>query len=264
MSRAGSATRSQTAGRAAFTIDAQTGRLLVENPKRLPDGLRDALENRLGAGVAIACASPGRALTLPPTSADELAAGPSVRLAGYWHDSLIEGPGRRSVAKLQGCPIHCRGCIAPESWNPTAGFFVPVNRLADALLDPAYERDGVSLVGGEPTAQPTALLALVRALRIRGCLHILLYSGYTCEALRRRAESQAAIGAVLDEIDILIDGPYVAGLADSAGPWTGSGNQRVIDLAASRRLARVVLLARPEVVNSRANSTAENEACQWS
>jgi hypothetical protein len=39
-----------------------------------------------------------------PESAEELAAEPCVRLAGYWHDSLIEGPGRRSVAKVQGCP----------------------------------------------------------------------------------------------------------------------------------------------------------------
>ena len=47
---------------------------------------------------------------------------------------------------------------------------------------------------------------------------------------------------ILDEIDILVDGPYIARLAATAGPWTGSGNQRVIDLVATRQAGLVVLL----------------------
>lgn len=109
---------------------------------------------------------------------------------------------------------------------------VPVNHLADALLDPAYPRDGVSILGGEPFQQPDGLLALVRALRARGCPHILCYSGFTYEALRRRAARRPAIGAVLDAIHMLVDGPYVEALAGDAGPWTGSGNQRVLALTA--------------------------------
>ena len=103
-------------------------------------------------------------------------------------------------------------------------------------------RDGVTVLGGEPFLQPEGLLALVRALRARGCRHILAYSGYTYERLRRMAERQPAIGAVLDEIEVLVDGPYVQALADSAGPWTGSGNQRVINMVTTRRTARVALL----------------------
>lgn len=123
---------------------------------------------------------------------------------------------------------------------------MPVERLADALLDPAYERDGVSILGGEPFLQPDGVLALVRALRVRGCPHIVCYSGHTYEALRRRALTQPAIGHILDEIEILIDGPYVEAAAERAGPWTGSGNQRVIDLVATRRSGWVVVLeARP-------------------
>jgi anaerobic ribonucleoside-triphosphate reductase activating protein len=107
---------------------------------------------------------------------------------------------------------------------------VSVDRLAIELLDPSHYRDGVTVLGGEPFAQPDGLLALVVALRSGGCRHILCYSGYTYEALRRQAEWQPAIRAVLDEIDVLIDGPYVAALADGAGPWTGSANQRVLTL----------------------------------
>jgi anaerobic ribonucleoside-triphosphate reductase activating protein len=98
-------------------------------------------------------------------------------------------------------------CLSPDSWAADGGRLVPVDRLTDALLDPAHERDGVSILGGEPFAQPNGLLALVRALRARGCRHILCYSGYTYEALLSRAAQQPAIGAVLDEIEMLIDGP---------------------------------------------------------
>jgi hypothetical protein len=47
---------------------------------------------------------------------------------------------------------------------------------------------------------------------------------------------------ILDEIEILIDGPYIAVLDESAGPWTGSGNQRVIDLVGTRQAGQVVRL----------------------
>ena len=130
----------------------------------------------------------------------------------------------------------------PHLHSPDGGALVAVDRVADALMDPAYLRDGISILGGEPFAQPEGLLALVRALRGRGCPHILCYSGYTYEHLRRWARRQSAIGAVLDEIEVLIDGPYVEALAGRAGAWTGSGNQRVIDLPATRRTGRVVAL----------------------
>ncbi len=222
----------------ALALDARTGALLIEDTRGLPRDVRGALEQLAGPPQAIACAAPPAVRSLAPASPEELAGAPCVRLAGYWHDSLIEGPGRRSVAKLQGCPIRCRGCVTPDSWDAAGGRVVPVSRLTDALLDPAHERDGVTILGGEPFAQPEGLLALVRALRGRGCRHVLVYSGYTHERLRRMARERPPIGAVLDEIDVLIDGPFVEALADQGGPWTGSGNQRVLDLAAARRRGR--------------------------
>jgi anaerobic ribonucleoside-triphosphate reductase activating protein len=119
---------------------------------------------------------------------------------------------------------------------------VPVDRLADALLDPSFNREGASIVGGEPFLQPAGLSAVVRGLRVRGCPQILVYSGYTYEHLLRMAQRRPAIAAVLNDADILVDGPYVAALTDHAGPWTGSGNQRVINLVATRRQGHIVLV----------------------
>lgn len=134
------------------------------------------------------------------------------------------------------------GCAQPRTVLPAP--VTPtgcVQCLADALLDPAYERDGISLLGGDPFFQPDGLWALVQALRTRRCPPILVYSGYTYERLRRMARTQAAIGAVLEDVDILIYGPFIAMLADRSGPWTGSGNQRVINLLETRQTQRLVL-----------------------
>ena len=214
-------------------IDSETGALLVEGPNQLTSPIHATLDQLMGPSQTIGCAAPLEMQTLLPATDDEIAETDCVRIAGYWHNSLIEGPGRRTVVKLQGCPIRCLGCITPETWDASGGFAAPVGRLADALLDPALDRDGVTILGGEPFSQPAALHALVGALRLRGCHHILCYSGYTYDALRHRSKFEPAVGAVLDEIDMLIDGPYVARLAEGAGPWTGSSNQHVLALKAS-------------------------------
>lgn len=86
---------------------------------------------------------------------------------------------------------------------------ISVRRLADLLLDESFERDGVTILGGESFAQPDGLFALVRELRSKDCPHIVCYSGYTVGALREKAIRQPSIGDVLDEIDILIHGANV-------------------------------------------------------
>lgn len=222
-----------------WLIDRMTGTLLVQGMaiEEVPALAGDLLS----LPHELVCARPLTMIQLTAATDEEIASGPCVRVAGYYHNSLIEGPGRRSTVKLQGCPIRCRGCVTPDSWDPAAGCVVPVDRLAQALLDPASERDGVSIVGGEPFHQPQGLLALVRELRARGCTHILVYSGFTCERLLTMAEREPATGGVLGEIDVLVDGPFIAAHANSGGPWTGSGNQRVIDLVATRKAGRVVL-----------------------
>lgn len=215
-----------------FLLDPATGAVLLEGPERAPTAALLAATDLLGTGDELGCARPTAILPPPAATPAEIAVATCVRLSGYYHQSLVEGPGRRTSALFQSCPLQCRGCWTPHLHDPDGGALVPVDRLADALLDPAYPRDGISLLGGEPFAQPDGLLALVLALRARGCPHILIYSGHTYEHLLRRARRQPAVGAILGRIDMLVDGPYVERLAASAGPWTGSGNQRVLTLRA--------------------------------
>ena len=111
------------------------------------------------------------------------------------------------------------------------------------MLDAQFKRDGVTILGGEPFAQADGLLALIQELRKNGCSHIVCYSGYALETLCEKVVKQPAIGEVLNEIDILIDGSFVESLAGGADLWTGSGNQRVIDLKATKAAKRIILFS---------------------
>lgn len=222
-------------------LDDLQGDLAVEDNTSLNAKALSELTKRHGASQEIGCARPLTVLEPPVVSEAERAACVCVRIAGYYHDSLTEGPGRRSSVLFQFCPLRCKGCWVTHLHTENAGSLVPVARLAELLLNPKHQRDGVSILGGEPFAQPDGLLALIGELRQRNCPHIVCYSGYTLETLHEKAAKQSAISRILDEIDVLIDGAYQESLAASAGAWTGSGNQRVIDMNMTRATGKIVL-----------------------
>lgn len=220
-------------------IDTTKGIMLLEYSHLSADVL-EKVTGIAGEGKECGCARPIEVIPVPITR-EVTPSGHKVRIAGYYHDSLVEGPGRRSSVLFQFCPLSCKGCWVPDLHSPDGGELVAVSTLVEKLLDPSFERDGISILGGEPFAQPESLLALVKELRQAGCEHILCYSGYTFETLVQQAKKRPEIGEVLADIDMLIDGSYVETMIDSAGPWTGSGNQRVIDLCETRRTGRIVL-----------------------
>lgn len=224
-----------------FIVDDLRGAILIEETQDLSAETVEHLRTHLGEAQEIGCARPLEIIKPTACSPDDAPENLTVRIAGFYHNSLTDGPGRRSSVLFQYCPLKCKGCYVPQLHSIDAGELISVEKLAELLLDPNYERDGVTILGGEPFAQPDGLLALVRELRSKNCPHIVCYSGYTLEVLNEKATEKLEITAVLNEIDVLIDGAYVEALASGAGLWTGSGNQRVIDLRATKRVNRVVL-----------------------
>jgi anaerobic ribonucleoside-triphosphate reductase activating protein len=100
---------------------------------------------------------------------------------------------------------------------------VRVDDLANELSAvPGIE--GVTFSGGEPMSQAAALVALIDQLRCRD-LSFVCYTGFTLEYLRQNGTS--AQRALLERLDILIDGPYVASRHTDLR-WRGSDNQRVL------------------------------------
>ena len=141
----------------------------------------------------------------------------------------VLGHGRRAGLWFQGCSVGCPGCVALDTWAPDPGKAIGVKELLDWCSGlPAGEVDGVTISGGEPFDQPQALLALLSGLHdwragLGREIDLLCYSG------RALAFLQARHQAILDLLDVVIPGPFVAGLSPGA-VWRGSANQPLVPL----------------------------------
>ena len=139
------------------------------------------------------------------------------------------GPGRRIGIWMQGCSIHCPGCVSLDTWEPDRSKAMEIGALVAWCKRVAAEGfDGVTISGGEPFDQPKPLAALLDALlrwrRARSRpFDILCYSGYRLEKLSKEHPKLLAC------IDALICDPYVECLSTQR-PWRGSDNQRLVPL----------------------------------
>jgi len=152
-----------------------------------------------------------------------------MRIYGLQQDSIVDGPGFRFACFVQGCPHGCPGCHNPDSHDPNGGREMTVEQVAAELLKNPMT-DGLTLSGGEPFAQAEDCLALAKIAHSHG-LNVWSYSGWTFAYLRDRGtEAQKAL---LAELDVLVDGPFLLAERTLSLPWRGSRNQRVIDVQAS-------------------------------
>ncbi|MEH0932259.1 4Fe-4S single cluster domain-containing protein [Micromonospora sp. CPCC 205558] len=138
--------------------------------------------------------------------------------------TAVLGPGLRAVIWVRGCPLRCPGCVAPEDLPFAGGVTRTIDDLAEWLGGLPSDITGVTFSGGEPMAQAAGLSALVERIRADRDWSVMSFSGWTIEHLRRRHDADQL--RLLDQLDILVDGPYVAARhADLL--WRGSTNQRL-------------------------------------
>ena len=163
-----------------------------------------------------------------------------LQIAGIVDDSIVDGDGCRLTVFVQVCHRGCQGCQNPETQPMEGGRRIDTaDILAKVKANPLLA--GVTFSGGEPFLQPAPLAALARAVHALG-LDVWSYSGFTLDELLARAEKDKATAALLNEIDVLVDGPFVDDLKDPGLYFRGSSNQRVIDLNATRAKGEVTLL----------------------
>ncbi len=161
---------------------------------------------------------------------------------------IANGVGVRVSLFVSGCTHHCKECFQPETWDFAYG--EPYTRETEdellRLLAPSYI-DGLSLLGGEPM-EPQNQRELVKLLRrVKAELpdkNVWCYSGYTLETdllspSRARCE---VTDELLSMIDILVDGEFVLEKKNISLSFRGSENQRIIDLKATLKSGRTVVL----------------------
>ncbi len=147
----------------------------------------------------------------------------------HWPVTVL-GPGRRIGLWVQGCTIHCPGCISQDTWPKDPSKTIPVRDLVAWCKRVAVPApDGVTISGGEPFEQPEGLRALLEGLIAwrrdeRLDFDILCYSGFPLRTLERR---HAKLMVMLDAI---VPEPYVDALP-LGKVWRGSSNQPLVPLS---------------------------------
>jgi pyruvate formate lyase activating enzyme len=95
------------------------------------------------------------------------------RISSVQSMGAVDGPGLRYVVFMQGCPLRCKYCHNPETWDRCGTEYTPSELLEKALRYKAYwgkdfKNGGVTLSGGEPLLQADGVAELAKALQGRG------------------------------------------------------------------------------------------------
>ena len=158
-----------------------------------------------------------------------------ISLSGITGDSIVDGPGIRLTIFTQGCPHHCPGCHNPQTHDPSGGSWADTEDIIAAMAENPL-LDGITLSGGDPFMQPIECTELAKGAHRCG-LNVWTYTGYTWEALFEEKDPEKI--ALLEESDVLIDGPFILAERSLELKFRGSRNQRIIDVKKSLQAGEI-------------------------
>ena len=157
-----------------------------------------------------------------------------IRVLSIIEDTMVDGPGFRTSIYCAGCRHKCHGCHNPQSWDFSGGREMSTEELMRIIVADPYAN--VTFSGGDPMYQAAGFAELARAIHRRTNKDIWCFTGFRFEDLIQHDQRE-----LLEQLDVLVDGPYVASLRDPDLLFRGSSNQRIIDVQASLFASEVVL-----------------------
>lgn len=158
---------------------------------------------------------------------------------------IANGIGIRVSLFVSGCTHHCKGCFNPETWSFAYGlpYTEETEKEILELLAASYI-DGLSLLGGEPFEPENQKVLLPLLQKVRQQLPdktVWCYSGYELDRellMPSRARCEYT-DAMLELIDVLVDGEFVEELKDISLQFRGSSNQRIIDVPQTLKTGKI-------------------------
>ncbi len=131
-----------------------------------------------------------------------------------YNNSVVDGPGIRTVLFMQGCDLHCKGCQNKSTWDIEKGKKVDIDELVNELTKKVFNKK-ITISGGEPLMQKESLIELVTKLNDLG-FDIALYTGH---------QKKDVPSILLDKVKYLKTGNFIQELKTTVKPFVGSENQ---------------------------------------
>ena len=148
-----------------------------------------------------------------------------LRIGKIVKDSVVDGPGLRTVIFLAGCSHdpHCDGCHNQWLWPKEAGAGYFLDVLMADLEKHGINYNALTISGGEPLDQYEDLLDALRELHARRLgKDIWLYTGYSWKEINER------FPLILNYVDTIVEGRFKRGNRDfNPKHFRGSKNQEV-------------------------------------
>lgn len=149
---------------------------------------------------------------------------------------VANGLGVRVSLFVSGCRNACKGCFQPQTWNFNYGkeFTQETeNQIIELLSSPVIQ--GFSLLGGEPFEEENqAVLApfLQKLKQIYPKKDIWCWTGYIYDKdlLPGMRKNTQYTQTMLENIDVLVDGPFILEQKNLMLKFRGSENQRMLHL----------------------------------
>lgn len=148
------------------------------------------------------------------------------------------GEGVRVSLFVSGCRNHCKGCFNEVTWDFNYGEeFTEIQENEIIEFCKKSFISGLTILGGEPFEEEnqTALLPFIRKFK-EECPDktLWMFTGYVYEKdliNGGRKCKENVTKEILDNVDVLVDGPFILEQKDLTLPFRGSRNQRLLTRA---------------------------------
>lgn len=153
-----------------------------------------------------------------------------MRYFGFMPNDFVNGEGVCVSVWMAGCPHKCKGCHNSKMWNYNDGYEIDTYSLIDKIIERLRANNvsrNLSILGGEPLSsnnKEDTLTIVKRVKEVYPKIKIFVWTGYILDDIK----DDTTIKEILNNVDVIIDGPFIEDERDVSLKLRGSKNQRIL------------------------------------